>query len=311
MQYTVTATNGGPATSARTNFSSYTADGMPQTPSLTAVGTPNADYQAVASYSLGSHRSTGYDRVEWRTTDGAYGGSWPAPSSGGTTGNVGINQKAMEIRACNTAGICSAWSNTVTFNPYGPTKGVGGISESHTDSSITFTWSKPAYNGNAIQGYRIRGDANTTLGPNQTSYTFNGLGYSTTRTITVTPFADRSGDGPTAGPRSGTTNAAPPPPAPKVNWLAPGPSVTRPDCGSSTCAKLSYDLSNFQGSIRCTFDSSDGTWPYNWDDGSNGTIRPVNGTNVSGKYYGFPNGWVKVTCYGSNGSDSFTRNPWQ
>ena len=311
VQYTVSATNGGSATSERTNFSSYKADGMPQTPTLSAVGTPNADYRAVASYSLGSHRSTGYDRVEWRTTDGAYQGTWPAPSSGGTTGNVGINQKAMEIRACNAAGICSAWSNDVTFNPYGPTKGVGGISESHTDSSITFSWSKPADNGNAIQGYRIRGDVNTTLGPNQTSYTFSGLGYSTTRTITVTPFADRSGDGPTAGPRSGTTNAAPPPPAPKVNWLAPGSSVSRPDCGSSTCAKLRYDLSNFQGSIRCTFDSSDGTWPYNWDDGSNGTIRPVNGTNDSGKYFGFPNGWVKVTCYGSNGSDSFTRNPWQ
>ena len=181
---------------------------MPQTPTLSAVGTPNADYQAVASYSLGSHRSTGYDRVEWRDRRHLR----VAAPTGGTTGNVGINQKAMEIRACNTAGICSAWSNNVTFNPYGrPRASEASASRTRTAPSPSRGASRPT-TAMRSRATGSRGDVNTTLGPNQTSYTFNGLGYSTTRTITVTPFADRSGDGPTAGPRSGTTNAARTPP---------------------------------------------------------------------------------------------------
>ena len=208
VQYTVTATNGGPATSERTNFSSYKADGMPQTPTLSAVGTPNADYRAVASYSLGSHRSTGYDRVEWRTTDGTYGRTWPAPSLGGTTGNVGINQKAMEIRLQHGRDLLGLVQQR-HLQPVRPDQG-----RRRHQASRTRTAPSPSRGAGrrttAMRSRAIgsRGDVNTTLGPNQTSYTFNGLGYSTTRTITVTPFADRSGDGPTAGPRSGTTNAA-------------------------------------------------------------------------------------------------------
>ncbi|HET8594844.1 MAG TPA: fibronectin type III domain-containing protein, partial [Intrasporangium sp.] len=314
VQYTVTATNGGPATSDRANYSSYKADGIPETPTLKSVTTPSADYAANATFSLGSSRSTGYTSVRWQTSAGR-SGSWSYTSgmSGGRATNLGTSQQSMQIRACNTAGNCSPWSNSVTFHPYGPTQGVGGISESHTDSTITFSWNKPADNGNAIQGYKVRGDVNVDLGPNETSYTFRGLGYSQTRTIRVTPFADRSGDGPTAGPRSGTTNAAPPPPPPRVDWVGPtGATGYRPGCDSGDCQWIQYHLSNFQGgaSIYCTFDSRDGTWPYNRDDGTNGSIQPGNGTNTSGKFYGFSDGWVKVTCYGSNGSDSFTKNPW-
>jgi len=312
VQYTVTATNGGPATSDRTNFSGYKADGMPETPTLQKIVEPNPDYKGIAYFTLGASRSTGYSHVEWKTTDGAYGPTrFSSLSSPGTITNGGIDKRAVVIRACNVAGTCSNWSNQVFMHTYGPTKGVGGISESHTNSSITFSWNTPAYNGNPIKGYRIRGDVNTTLGPDQTSYTFSGLGYSTTRTITVTPFADRSGDGPTAGPTSGTTNAAPPPPKPVVNWLRPGPGTGyQVGCESADCQYLEYDLSNFQGAIRCSFNSSDGTWPYNWDDGTNGTHQPVNGFNRSGKFFGFPTGWVSISCTGSNGSDSFTRNPW-
>jgi hypothetical protein len=311
VQYTVTATNGGPATSDRANFSSYKADGMPETPTLERIDEPKPDYKGIAYFTLGSSRSTGYDRVEWKTTDGAYGPTrFSSLSSPGIITNGGIDKRAVVIRACNVAGTCSAWSNPVYMHTYGPTKGVGGISETHTNTSITFSWSKPAYNGNPIKGYRIRGDVNTTLGPNQTSYTFSGLGYSTTRTITVTPFADRSGDGPTAGPKSGTTNAAPPPPQPSVDWVRPGPDTGyQPGCDSADCQYIEYYLSNYQGNITCSVTSSDGTFST-LDDGLNGRHDPVNGFNRSNKFFGYPTGWVRVTCTGANGSDSFTRNPW-
>ena len=265
VQYAVTATNGGPATSARSNFSSYRADGIPETPRLNSVVTPNPDYRANAAVALGSSRSRGYDHVDWKTSVGR-SGSWSGGATGGTATNLGNTQQTMQVRACNVAGNCSPWSNSVSFTPYGPTKGVGGISASHGDDSITFTWSRPAANGNAISGYQLGGDASGTLPAGTTRYTFKNLGYSTTRKITVTPFAARSGDGP-ASARTDKTNAKPPPPPPKVVSMRHGskcgsecvvtyPNGSRGQC-SGSCYHLGYDLRGFEGSISCTFNSAD------------------------------------------------------
>ena len=106
---------------------------------------------------------------------------------------------------------------------------------------------------------------------------------------------------------SGTTNAAP---QPKVEAVWPsGQTGLRPGCESGDCQYIAYRLSNYQGNIVCTIDSSDGAFDTK-DDGLNGRYDPHNGDNVSHKFFGFPGGWVTVSCTGSNGSDSFTRNPW-
>ena len=315
VQYTVTATNGGPATSDRANYSSYKADGIPETPTLKSVTTPSSDYAANATFSLGSPRSTGYSSVRWQTSSGR-SGSWSYTSgmSGGRATNLGTSQQTMQIRACNTAGNCSPWSNQVTFHPYGPTQGVPNLRVSSKDNnSITWSWGTTASNGRAITNYEIDGDKNAVVGSGTHSTTIGGLGYSTTKKIRVRAKAQDSGWGPWTAYVSGTTNAAPPPPKPTVDWVRPtGATGLRPGCSSGDCQWIQYHLSNFQGgaSIYCTFDSREGGWPYNRDDGTNGSIQPGNGTNTSGKFYGFSTGWVKVTCTGSNGTDSFTRNPW-
>jgi hypothetical protein len=141
----------------------------------------------------------------------------------------------------------------------------------------------------------------------------SGLGYSKTINISVTPYADRSGDGPTSR-GSGTTNPAPPPPAPKVTALYPtGNAGTTGGCTTGDCPFIGYDLANSQGCIRCVFDSDRGTtaWPNNVDDGTAGTHEPRNGVNRSTKYYGFFTGWISVRCTGANGSDFAKRNPWR
>jgi len=309
VQYVVTATNGGPSTSDKTNYSSYVADGVPETPSLRSVSTPNKDYAANASFSLGDSRSRGYQKVNWQTSAGR-SGSWDCSGgcSGGTAKNLGTSQQSMQVQACNVAGRCSPWSNSVSFHPYGPTNGVPGLRESHDNNSITFTWGTAPSEGRPITGYEIDGDRNQTVGAGTHSTTFNNLGYSTSKRIRVRAIAQDSGPGPWTGYVTGTTNAAP---KPKVNWLRPtGHTGYVNGCSTGNCQYLQYDLQDYQGDISCTFASSQGNWPYNHDDGTNGSIQPHNGTNTSGKFFGFSGGWVKVTCSGSNGSDSFTRDPW-
>ncbi|MEO6997597.1 MAG: fibronectin type III domain-containing protein, partial [Terracoccus sp.] len=323
VEYAVTATNGGPATSARSNFSSYRADGIPETPRLTSVVTPNADYRANAGLALGSSRSRGYDHIEWRTSAGR-SGSWPGGATGGTATDLGNNPQTMQVRACNVAGRCSPWSNSVSFTPYGPTQGVGGVSASHGDNSITFSWSRPAADGNPISGYQLGGDASGTLPAGTTTYTFKSLGFSTTKRITVTPFAGRSGNGPSSS-GSDTTNAKPPPPPPpppKVLSMGHGSRCGASDCTvtypdghqgqcSGSCYHLGYELQDFQGPISCVFGGTD-TAGQDWtpDDGSRRSHRPVNGANNSGKFYGLASGTVNVTCTGSNGQASNSANPW-
>ncbi|NUR81614.1 MAG: fibronectin type III domain-containing protein [Dermatophilaceae bacterium] len=252
--------------------------------------------------------------MNWRTSAGR-SGSWACATgcSGGTAAGLGTSQQSMDIQACNVSGRCSPWSNNITFHPYGPTNAVPGLRETHDDNSITFTWGTAGNEGRPITGYEIDGDRNQTVDAGTHSTTFGGLGYSTSRRIRVRAIAQDSGPGPWTAYVTGTTNAAPPPPPPTVDWVRPyGATGYQPGCDSGDCQWIQYHLSNFEGgvSIYCTFDSSNGTWPYNRDDGTNGSIQPGNGTNTSGKFFGFPKGWVKVTCHGTNGSDSFMRNPW-
>lgn len=312
VEYTVTATNGGPATSDKANYSGYTADGIPDTPNLRSVVTPRKDYSADASFTLGDSRSRGYDKVNWQTSSGR-SGSWACSGgcAGGKASNLGTSQQSMQIQACNVAGRCSPWSNSVTFHPYGPTNGVPGLRESHDDNSITFTWGTAPSEGRPITGYEIDGDRNQTVGAGTHSTTFGGLGYSTTRKIRVRAIAQDSGPGPWTAYVSGTTN---PKPQPKVVSVYHGTRCGTTgcfdpyqgkECGTN-CYHIGYELQNFEGAISCSVSG----WSQP-DDGTAGTHRPTNGGNNSGKFLGYPDQGVTVTCTGSNGRDSATKNPWQ
>ncbi|GAB3063611.1 Ig-like domain-containing protein [Intrasporangium mesophilum] len=312
VEYTVTATNGGPATSDRANISSYSANGIPETPRLTSVVTPSANYAANAAFSLGDSRSRGYGSVNWRTSGGR-SGSWACSGgcSGGTATFLGTSQQSMEIQACNAAGLCSPWSNNVSFQAYGPTNGVPNLRETHDDNSITFTWGTAPNEGRPVTGYEIDGDRNATVGAGTRSTTFGGLGYSTTRTIRVRAIAQDSGPGPWTAFVSGTTN---PKPQPKVVSVYHGSQcgtnncfdpVQGRQCGTN-CYHIGYTLQDFATPISCAVSG----WSLP-DNGNSGTIEPSNGANNSGKFLGYPNQSVTVTCTGSDGrSDSFTKNPW-
>ncbi|CAN7150433.1 fibronectin type III domain-containing protein [Terrabacter sp. LjRoot27] len=314
VQYVVTATNGGPATSDKANFSSYTANGYPDTPTLLTATTPREDKTIDITYRIGSPHAAGYDRIHW-TTDGVTG-SFPCSGTScptaGTTRPLDTTSRTIAIRACNSAGYCSPMSNAIRVHPYGPTNAIRNPGENHDNNSITFTWNAPVNNGRPITQYQVTGDKSETFGASRESTTIGGLGYSDTRTIRVRAFATDSGWGPYTS-ITGTTNAAP---KPKVNSVYKGSGCgatgcLKPDgtqCGSN-CNHIGYNLSNYNGAISCSVDSSDGGWS-NPDNGTGGSHEPSNGGNDSNKFFGFPNGWVRVTCSSSNGSDSAIRNPW-
>ncbi|MDN5795269.1 MAG: fibronectin type III domain-containing protein [Intrasporangium sp.] len=312
VQYTVTATNGGPATSNRANYSSYKADGIPETPNLRSVTTPSANYSANATFSLGDSRSTGYSSVRWRTSSGRSGSwSYSAGMSGGRASSLGTSRQTMQVRACNTAGSCSPWSRSVSFHPYGPTKPVTNtasrISGSGGKYTVTFTW-KTQENGRPISRVQVSGAVSKTLAGGATSVSVSA-GYDESKSVTVVA---ESAAGKSKGVKitSARTPDKPPPPKPQVSSVyRVGDTGYVPGCSSGDCQYIGYELKNYTGNIVCTFDSSDGSYDTP-DDGASGRHNPTNGRNTSGKFFGYPTGWVKVTCRGSNGSDSATRNPW-
>ena len=314
VDYTVTATNGGPSTSDKANYSPYVANGYPDTPTLVSATTPRADKTIDITFTTGSPHAASYDFIHW-TTSGVTGrfdcpnGNCP---SAGTTRPVEADSRTIAIRACNSAGYCSPMSNAIRVHPYGPTNAIRNPGEHHDNNSITFTWNAPENNGRPITQYEVTGDKNETFGASRESTTIGGLGYSESRTIRVRAYATDSGWGPYTS-ITGRTNPAP---APKVVSVYKGPS-----CGPSNCPKpdgtqcgtncnfIGYQLDNYTGNIVCRLDSSDGAWGT-LDDGASGRHNPTNGSNVSGKFFGFPTGWVRVSCTGSNGTDANTRNPW-
>ena len=309
VQYVVTATNGGPATSDKANFSSYTADGIPETPALQSVSTPSENYSGNASFTLGDSRSRGYDQVNWRTSEGRTG-SWSCGSgcSGGTASNLGNNQQSMEIQACNVAGRCSPWSNSVTYHPFGPTQAVRNPGESHDTNSITFTWNAPTNNGRPITQYEVTGDKNETFGASRESTTIGGLGYDQTRTIRVRAFATDSGWGPWTS-ITGKTDGRP---AMTVS-LSKGTKcgsecIVEPGgwvCRGSNCYHFRYTVNNSFGvTYSCVFDENgDGSF---WSP----ETHTGDGTFNSGKFSGNSGVTITVACNGPGDRDARDSARW-
>jgi hypothetical protein len=84
---------------------------------------------------------------------------------------------------------------------------------------------------------------------------------------------------------------------------------TGTDPCTTTCYHIGYTLQNFVGPISCSLQDDAGDWAQP-DNGSNGTITPHNGSNDSRKFYGYPRGYVSITCTAGNGRASATKSPW-
>ncbi len=311
VDYVVTATNGGPATSDKTNYRSYTANGYPDKPAITRAVTPRDDKTADISYTVGAAHAGGGQRVTYSTSSGGRGSfSCASGSCTQTTGALPVGSQTITVTTCNSANLCQT-SGGASISPYGSTQGVPNLHVSNKDgNSITFSWGTTASNGRPITGYEIDGDRNQTVGAGTHSTTFNNLGYSQTKTIRVRAIAQDSGPGPWTAKVSGTTDPKPPPPALSITVQRGGqcaPTCTPAQgCTSQNCQWVTYTLGNFVAPISCSVSG----WS-NPDDGTGGSHEPTNGFNQSHKFYGFPQGSVTVTCRGADGRQKGdTKNPW-
>ncbi len=220
--------------------------------------------------------------------------NYAAAATGGFVPNL-TNGTAyrLKVRACND--MCGEWSaQSAAVTPYGPVNTPGAGAAKNGARHVTVSWSQPAANGRPIARLEISlngggwenvgtGNGNRTVGdgPNQTWQ------------IRVRAIDS-------AGQVSAIASAQAATDPPQVN-VSKGARTSASDCTTSACALIVIELVNFPANttVSCSFKSS-----HSGDVFSNGSYR----TNGDGyyrgqttKYFGWPGGYVEVTCNGVTG----------
>jgi large repetitive protein len=324
--YTVTATNSGNLTSpvsAKSNQVLATA------PPATVGSVSAADHDASAlngydgtihvTFTLPQPHGASLTRVDYRLNTGA-SGSWNSPGSPGqqVTESIGGltngNTYSAQVRGCNEAGQCGAWSpssNTaIPFGPMGdPSAGgshSGCSSYGNTTGQITFSWSGGSGNGRtAYYQYSIdsggwSGNQGTVPGGGSVTNSYSCDSTHTVR-VRITRTIDSNVQYSNTASNSQTLPAAPVrPPQVGVSW---GAAVSQPDCSSIYCHHVHVTLDYFKAntSYACTLTTGHG-------DLRNYTLPTDGNGHYSGDqsfYYGYTD-WVKVNCGGVIGE----KNPW-
>lgn len=257
-RYAVRATNGANKTSPMGGSSSYTANGIPATPSTPSASTPSANYRVRVSFSLGSSRSTGYTAVQWQTDTG-HGGTWSCGCSAGAAqthdlSGLSVNQTHhVRVRARNTAGQWSSWSGwSKGARPYGPTKAPSPGTTSVNGNTLTYHWSA-SYNGRSIDNYQIKGVKTT--GATSYSKTYGDTYPGASHSIQVRQHS-AAGWGPYVTLSGHTSPAKPkPPPTPTIYNVHKGPNKVDPngegDCARSPgCPQVQFSIKNFPGNTN-------------------------------------------------------------
>ena len=286
---------------------------------LGGVDTPNPDYRANASFTLGDSRSRGYDKVNWRTSAGR-SGSWDcsAGCSGGTAADLGNTQQSMEIQACNVAGRCSPWSNNVGFHPYGPTKPVtntnSSISGSGGSFTITFSWDVP---DQRPPDHRHPGARRPQRRPRRQRplHHVQRSAATTRKSITVRARVGRGSQRPRDHHLGADAGQA----QPEDHLLRPGQPVPErlprrhPEQQLPVRHRVLPPALHAAGLPGCDqlhlrrHRQNGRSWGA--DDGTGGTIEPSNGTNNSHKFYGLPTGSVTRDLPGRQRSGLLHREP--
>lgn len=187
-QYMVRATNGADLTSDPGNTPSFTNNGIPTAPARVTASTPSANKGATLVVVLGSSRSSGFNRVQWRSSAGGSGsvsGSWGdgATVSIRPTGLDTVNQ-TFTVTATNNGGRVSGGRTSNSVRPYGPTRTPTAGSSTHNGRTVSFTWRLPE-NGRPITAVEITGDGPNYSGAPRTSTSFTGGGWSTRYCINI------------------------------------------------------------------------------------------------------------------------------
>ncbi|GIL34755.1 Ig-like domain-containing protein [Phycicoccus sp. DTK01] len=249
-RYTVTLTNGADLEGHRTNSSSFTSNGVPSDPSVTA-STPAADRKIRVTVTVGQPRAASFSVIRW-SANGASGthqcGCAPGSQVTFDIGPLDTSPTQAYNVAVRTENSAGASSNPASTNatPYGPTLSPSGLDGRNDGTTgATWTWNLPT-NGRPIDQVRLSGADTGTFGGNKTQHSISkGPG---TYTLTVEAHSDAGWSDPVSRQ---VTVPAPPPPDPSVYNVRKTPGYIPPNatgsCTTKACPRVSFDVKDFPG----------------------------------------------------------------
>jgi hypothetical protein len=261
----------------------------------------------VAFTSGASHGAT--NRVECTVNGATCAGSpWTYPVTGASdtktlaTSVPNGSTATIQVRACNgssgstqTGATCSAWVSKQT-TPYGPI-GTPSISVSPSNDYINGTASWNA-NGKPVDVVITRNGSPiwSTNGTGSGSHSFSDhIGWSSTGNyvVTVSDTALWPGQTSARASKSASASTTTPSVAPTVTVSKGASAVGQAGCTDPSCAFIVATTANFPGTVTCSVSATDhGTAGFiTWTQGGTATKQ-------SPDYFGWPNGWVEVTCGG-------------
>jgi hypothetical protein len=303
--YDVTASNaaaGATHTSkagATTEFEAAATPADMGTVTVTATGANNQ-----ATIKFDAPASHGASSTVVCTYNGASCGNWSYPVDGQSNITQTINvlpngqSESVLLQDCNGSNsqILGAGNacDTPTGNTvvaYGPI-GTFQVTLNPNGSGVDWTVSVDP-NGHPLQLHihrSVGSDIDVTTGV--TTYSTSGsdnVGYGNGDTVSAT-VTDTSGGGRQPITVTKSATAPPPPPTVVVSQGAHCGSTCYSSCQSVTCAYIHLVLSNFSGSVTCSFNSSHG--------GGFTNETMSNGSKDSYDWFGYPGYTVTATCGG-------------
>jgi hypothetical protein len=294
-------------TSSSASASPYTPVGRPgawQPISATATGTNN---QISVTFTVPPSRGTSSTvSVRLNGSVSAGLGSFPVGGSGSTTRTVSVpangTDYSLSLQDCNENSQCSV-SNSITVNAYGPIP-APSISLSKVGPTTLRITASADGNGRPISIQVLTTHGN--------SWTFTTLGAWSWVHDYVVPY------GTDEQAHLGITDSAGRPTPPQVHSqvqssdplpvsvsVSKGASaVGRSGCSDPSCAFIVATTANFTSNVSCTANSREGSGGFfSWTQGANATRQ-------SPDYYGYPGGWVSVTCTDGQGHSATGRLTW-
>ena len=245
-RYTATLTNGAGLESAKTNSSTFTSNGVPSDPSVTA-STPASNQKIRLTVTVGQPRAASFTAIRWSgggksgtVTCGCAAGSQKVFDVGPFDTNPTKNY-TITVRTENSGG---AQSNpaSASATPYGPTLTPTGFNGSRSGATgAQWSWNLPE-NGRNVDQVQLDGDVTGTYGGNKTSQSID-RGPGTYR-LRVRSHSAAGWSGWT-----GYQSVTVPRPNPTVTNVHKGARIRVPNgsgsCAVSTCPKVLFDINDF------------------------------------------------------------------
>ena len=246
-RYTATVTNGAGLESPQANAQSFTSNGIPSTPSVTAT-TPTDNREIRLTVTVGQPRASSFTAIRWSGggTSGTHAcgcapGSQVVFSVGPFDTSPTANRTITVWTVNSGGGESTRVSDTAT--PYGPTLTPTGFNGSRSGATgVTWSWNLPT-NGRPVDQVELDGAVNGTFGGSKTSETIDrgpGPYQLRVRAHSAAGWSDWTG----------FQSVTVPPPDPRVYNVRKGPNRVDPNgVGSCTyapgCPEIDFDIADF------------------------------------------------------------------